>query len=77
MPYPVQDDEHRYPASYLNFYIGNEVVLVPVFDDEHDSQALDILRPLFPDREVIGIPARAMVEGFGTIHCATQQQPSA
>jgi len=77
MPHPVQDDEHRYPASYLNFYIGNEVVLVPVFEDEHDSQALDILRPLFPNREVIGIPARAMVEGFGTIHCGTQQQPSA
>ncbi|OQA56906.1 MAG: C-N hydrolase family amidase [Euryarchaeota archaeon ADurb.Bin294] len=77
MPHPVKDESNRYPASYLNFYIGNEVVLVPVFDDEHDSRALEILQPLFPDREVIGIPARAMVEGFGTIHCATQQQPSA
>lgn len=76
MPHPVQDDSFRYPASYMNFYIGNTVVLVPVFDDEHDEKALKILRNFFPGRQVIGIPARAMVEGFGTIHCATQQQPS-
>jgi agmatine deiminase len=76
MPHPVQDDSFRYPASYMNFYIGNTVVLVPVFNDEHDEKALRILRNLFPGRQVIGIPARAMVEGFGTIHCATQQQPS-
>lgn len=76
MPRPVQDESYRYPASYLNFYIGNEVVLVPVFEDESDKKALEILRSLFPTRQVKGIPARAMIEGFGTIHCATQQQPS-
>jgi agmatine deiminase len=77
MPGPVQDETYRYPASYLNFYIGNEVVLVPVFEDANDQRALEILKPLFPGREIIGIQARAMAEGFGTIHCATQQQPSA
>lgn len=75
MPHPVIDDVNRYPATYLNFYISNAVVLVPVFDDPHDQKALEILQNLFPDRKVIGIHARAMVEGFGTIHCATQQQP--
>ncbi|MDD1724288.1 MAG: agmatine deiminase family protein [Methanospirillum sp.] len=75
MPRAVSDDEYRYPASYMNFYIGNKVVLVPVFGDPRDHKALDILSSLFPARKVIGVSARAMVEGFGTIHCATQQQP--
>ena len=75
MPAPVMDGDERYPASYTNFYIGNSVVIVPVFKDPHDAEALKILRNLFPNREVIGINARAMVEGFGTFHCGTQQQP--
>jgi agmatine deiminase len=75
MPSGVSDGENRYPASYTNFYIGNTTVIVPVFDDRHDRDALRTLQGLFPDRNVTGIDARAMVEGFGTFHCATQQQP--
>ena len=75
MPAPVISGDERYPASYTNFYIGNTVVIVPVFDDPHDEEALRIIRGLFPERTVLGIRARAMVEGFGTFHCATQQQP--
>jgi len=75
MPGKVEDEEQRYPASYTNFYIGNTVVIVPVFNDPNDAVALKILEGLFPGRTVIGINARAMVEGSGTFHCATQQQP--
>jgi len=75
MPDPVICDGERCPASYTNFYIGNTVVIVPVFDDPHDETALAIIRDLFPDRTVVGVNARAMVEGSGTFHCATQQQP--
>jgi agmatine deiminase len=75
MPDQVRCGDDRYPASYTNFYIGNSVVVVPVFNDPHDSTALKILGPLFPGRKIIGIDARAMVEGRGTYHCATQQQP--
>jgi agmatine deiminase len=75
MPAKVATGEERYPASYTNFYIGNTVVLVPVFDDPNDAEAIRIIQDLFPGRKVIGINARAMVEGFGTFHCATQQQP--
>jgi agmatine deiminase len=75
MPDSVSSGDLRYPASYTNFYIGNSVVIVPVFTDPNDSRALRILRALFPGREVIGINARAMVEGYGTFHCASQQQP--
>jgi agmatine deiminase len=75
MPAPVADGDERYPASYTNFYIGNTVVIVPVFKDPNDTEALRILQGLFPGRKVIGIDARAMVEGYGAFHCATQQQP--
>ena len=75
MPAKVTNGDERYPASYTNFYIGNTVVIVPVFKDPNDTEALRILQDLFPGRTAIGIDARAMVEGFGTFHCATQQQP--
>jgi agmatine deiminase len=75
MPARVASGDERCPASYTNFYIGNTVVIVPVFNDPNDAGALRILQDLFPGRKVIGIDARAMVEGFGTFHCATQQQP--
>jgi len=74
MPGRVGEDT-RLPASYLNFYIGNRVVLVPTFSDQNDEKALGILRKVFPGREVRGIDCRALVEGMGAIHCITQQQP--
>jgi agmatine deiminase len=77
MPAKVADSDGRYPASYTNFYIGNTVVVVPVFHDPHDTEALRIIQEIFPDRTVTGIDARALVEGYGTFHCATQQQPRA
>ena len=68
--------EDRLPASYANFYIGNTVVLVPVFGHPNDEVALARIREAFPDREVVGIDCTAMVPGSGAIHCISQQQPS-
>jgi agmatine deiminase len=64
------------PASYLNFYIGNRVVLVPQFSDPEDGRALEILGSLFPERKVVGIDCRALVEGMGALHCITREQPA-
>lgn len=75
MPKPVIYDGIRLPASYSNFYIANGVVLVPVFNDPNDGKALSIIANAFPKRKVIGIDCRALVYGFGAIHCVTQQQP--
>jgi agmatine deiminase len=77
MPAPVYFDDFRLPASYANFYIANKLVLAPTFSDSNDRVALNTLARLFPDREVIGIPCRDLVLGLGTLHCMTQQQPSA
>jgi len=76
MPQAVSFDGQRLPASYANFYIANKIVLVPAFSDPNDRAALNTLAALFPDREVIGIAARDLVLGLGTLHCMTQQQPA-
>ncbi len=68
--------ERRLPASYANFYIGNDVVMVPVFGHKNDGVALRIIQEAFPDRRVIGINCREMVHGLGTVHCISQQQPT-
>jgi agmatine deiminase len=75
MPDPVIIHETRLPASYANFYIGNEAVAVPIFNCEKDKTALEILQKLFPDRKVRGIDAREMAYGLGTLHCSSMQEP--
>ncbi len=76
MPEPVVFRRQRLPASYANFYIANDRVLVPTFNDRADATALGILADLFPGRQVVGIYSRDLVWGLGTIHCLTQQEPA-
>jgi agmatine deiminase len=77
MPRPVVFSGQRLPASYANFYIANNLVLVPIFHDPNDRVALNTLAAAFPGREVIGIHSVDLVWGLGTLHCMTQQQPAA
>lgn len=77
MPEPVVFRGQRLPASYANFYIANDRVLVPTFNAPQDRLALGVLAELFPDRKVVGIHAVDLVWGLGTLHCLTQQQPRA
>jgi len=76
MPKKIVREGMRLPASYANFYIANQVVLVPTFADPADEMALSILRKCFPDRRVVGIDCRELIWGLGTFHCLTQQQPA-
>ena len=75
MPRLVKGREGRLPASYANFYIGNSSVIVPIFNDKNDQKALSLLQEFFPDRKVVGIRSEKIVEGFGGLHCVTQQVP--
>ncbi len=75
MPEPLWFRGQRLPASYANFYIANDRVLVPTFNDPKDRVALGILAGLFPGRAVVGLHAVDLVWGLGTLHCLTQQQP--
>lgn len=75
MPRPVYHDEHRLPASYLNFYVANALVIVPQFGDPADALAIETLAELFPGRRIRGLRAVELAWGLGAFHCITQQQP--
>ena len=77
LPYPrnVIMAGERLPASYANFYIANNVVLIPTFNDPNDRLALNVLAELMPRHQVVGIHAVDLVWGLGTLHCLTQQEP--
>ena len=77
MPRALRFDGQRLPASYLNFYVANRLVLVPTFNDPADRVALGRLADLFPDRDVVGIHAVDLVLGLGTLHCLSLQEPAA
>lgn len=76
MPSAVVFDEQRLPASYANFYIGNDAVIVPTYRDKNDDKALDILTQCFPDRKVIGLDSTEIIWGLGSFHCLSQQEPA-
>jgi agmatine deiminase len=66
----------RLPASYANFYIANDLVLVPTFNDPNDRRALNTIADLFPAHKVAGIHSGDLIWGLGALHCMTQQQPA-
>ena len=75
MPEPLYYQRQRLPASYANFYISNGHVIVPIFKSKNDGKALEKLRSLFPNREVVGIDSRELIWGLGSFHCLSQQMP--
>lgn len=72
---PTRRPGERLAASYVNFYISNQSIVMPGFGDPADERAKEILQSLFPDRKVVQIYARDILIGGGNIHCITQQIP--
>lgn len=71
----VYEDGHRLPATYANFLIINEAVLLPFYKSPKDQEAKAILENVFPDRKVIGIDCLALIKQHGSLHCVTMQLP--
>jgi len=65
----------RLAGSYVNFYIGNSAVVMPLLDRKYDRLAAKQLQRVFPERRIIGVQAREILLGGGNIHCITQQVP--
>jgi agmatine deiminase len=73
----VDDGDGRpAPASHMNFVIANGAVVCPIYEEHAGAFALEALKSLFPERDVIGLPSRALLTGGGSFHCITQQEPA-
>lgn len=75
MPDPVYHEGNRLPASYSNFYLTNQSVIVPNFRCKNDDKAMMLLEECFPERTIEGIDSKDIVWGFGSFHCLSQQEP--
>ena len=76
MPDAVVFDNQRLPASYANFYISNQHVIVPTYRCAKDDVALQIIQSCFSTREVVGIDSTDIIWGLGSFHCLSQQEPA-
>jgi agmatine deiminase len=76
-PGRILDSDHRVaPASHMNFVIANRAVITPLYEDIAGPLAVEALQMLFPDRTVIGLPARALLTGGGAFHCISREEPA-
>ena len=76
-PGRIEDEEGKLvAASHMNFLIANGAVIVPRYEETSGRLAVEALAGLFPGREVIGLPSRAILTGGGSFHCITQQEPA-
>lgn len=76
LPSPVVVDGRRLPATYANFLVINDAVLVPVYEDPADAEALARIGAAFADRSVVGIDCRELIRQGGSLHCLTMQFPA-
>jgi len=76
MPEEIIYEGQRLPASYANFYIANESVIVPTYRSTRDTRVLDIIQKCFPGRSIVGIDSTEIIWGLGSFHCLSQQEPA-
>ena len=76
LPHPIYDGEDRLPATYANFLVINDAVLVPTYSQpDLDEEAIHTIGKAYPDREIIGIDCRPVIRQHGSLHCCTMQFP--
>lgn len=74
LPRPIYDGDDRLPATYANYLVINDAVLVPTYNQpDLDQEAMRIIQQAFPDREIVGIDCRAVIKQHGSLHCCSMQ----
>ena len=74
LPRPIYDGDERLPATYANYLVINDAVLVPTYNQpDLDEEAMRIIQQAFPDRDIVGIDCRAVIKQHGSLHCCTMQ----
>ena len=71
LPSPKYFQDHRIPATYMNFVLINNAVLVPTYSDPLDAQVLEIFAQQFPKRDIVGIESSILIREHGSLHCAS------
>jgi agmatine deiminase len=77
MPHMNYNNGEKAPVSYTNFYIGNSIILMPIFNDPNDKKATKIIQSLFKNHKIVEIDCSKIIYGGGGLHCITMQQPEA
>ena len=72
----IDGEDGPLPASHMNFLIANKAVIVPIYTEQPGKFAVEMLKQVFPDRAVVGLPSTAILTGGGSFHCITQQEPA-
>lgn len=75
MTQPIFYDDERLPATYANFLIINDAVLLPVYNDPHDAEAIAICEKAFRGRDIVPIDCSVLIRQHGSLHCVTMQFP--
>jgi agmatine deiminase len=78
LPWPdacFAEDGHRLPATYANFLIINGAVILPIYNVKQDQEAVKVLTNIFPDRKIIPVLCRTLIEQHGSLHCISMQYP--
>ena len=73
--YDEDDSHYRLPATYANFLITNEMILMPTYHSPKDKEAIKIMEAIFPDKKVVGVNCISLIKQHGSLHCVTMQYP--
>ena len=74
LPRPIYDDDYRLPATYANYLVINDAVLVPTYrQPDLDAEAMQMIGEAYPDREIVSIDCCAVIKQHGSLHCCTMQ----
>jgi agmatine/peptidylarginine deiminase len=77
LPHIVNPEGERLPASYANFLICNRSVLFPLYGQQEDNEALEVIQKAFPNHKIVAIDCASLIQQFGSLHCITMQVPAA